>query len=180
MHGSIFSALRNFVVNGYGADAWTAIGKAAGLEGHVYLPSKAYPDNEVLALVDAASRLTGVPVAELLSAFGEFLAPALLRMYAAFVQPEWKTLDVIESTESMIHRVVRMREPDASPPRLECSRPHAGEVVVTYDSERRLCGVAIGIIRGLAAHYQERVVINEPQCMLRGDAACVISVQLLS
>jgi len=49
-------------------------------------------------------------------------------------------------------------------------------VVITYTSPRKMCAVAKGIIRGVAAHYQEQVTVDEPQCMLRGDAACVLHV----
>jgi predicted hydrocarbon binding protein len=50
-------------------------------------------------------------------------------------------------------------------------------VLVTYTSERKLCAVAKGIIQGIASHFQERVVIRERECMLKGAPACLISVR---
>lgn len=50
------------------------------------------------------------------------------------------------------------------------------EVVVTYRSKRKMCPVAKGIVKGVAAHYGERILITEPSCMLHGAGACEITV----
>jgi hypothetical protein len=91
---------------------------------------------------------------------------------------EWRTLDVIEHTEETIHRVVRMRQPGAQPPLLRAERTSPNEVVLFYDSPRRLCAVARGIGRGVANHFQEPIVIEERRCMHRGDPGCVIAYKL--
>lgn len=52
------------------------------------------------------------------------------------------------------------------------------EVVITYSSERKLCAVAKGIVKGIGAHFQERISIRESECMLKGAPACRISVKL--
>ena len=63
------------------------------------------------------------PVTEVTSQqFGEFLAPELLRMYSSLIHPEWKTIEVIANTEELIHATVRMRNPGARPPMLQCLR----------------------------------------------------------
>jgi serine/threonine protein kinase len=68
--------------------------------------------------------------------------------------------------------MVRSTNPGAAPPVLEVFRSAPDEIQVVYSSRRRLCALATGIIRGLAAHFQERVAIEEPSCMLRGDPFC--------
>jgi hypothetical protein len=96
------------------------------------------------------------------------------------LKPSWHTLDVIEHTEATTHRVVRMRQPGAQPPLLTTERRAPDEVVLFYDSPRRLCAVAHGIGRGVAAHFQETITINEPRCMHRGDPRCVMSFRLVT
>ena len=44
---------------------------------------------------------------------------------------------------------------------------------------RKLCSVAKGIVRGVAAHYQEPVSITEGSCMLRGGRECQILVRVM-
>ena len=76
-----------------------------------------------------------------------------------------------------MHRVVRLRTPGPKPPELRCDRESQEEVVIHYTSARRVCGIAKGIVRGLAKHYAERVLISESTCMLKGDFECPISVR---
>ena len=92
----------------------------------------------------------------------------------------WRTLDVIEHTEETIHKVVRTRNPGAAPPELQCARPSKDDVVITYASPRRMCAIAKGIARGLAAHYGEAVRVSESACMRKGDPQCRISVRTAS
>lgn len=178
MHGLILAELKKFVDVRLGGETWKSLLKDAGLGVKVYMPTQVYPDAEVTAIVGAASRATGLPVAGVLEQFGEFIVPDLVAVYGAYVRPEWKTLDLILNTEETIHRVVRTRDPGALPPELKVSRVSASEVAIEYSSARKLCAIARGIVRGVASHYRETVVLSEPQCMLRGDAHCRINVKV--
>ncbi|HEU0298667.1 MAG TPA: heme NO-binding domain-containing protein [Longimicrobium sp.] len=178
MHGVIFSELRKYVENRHGEDAWKGLLRSAGLGARIYLPIREYPDGEAAALVSAASAATGVPARDILEDFGTFIAPDLLEMYRSLVRPEWRTLDFLEKTEETIHRVVRLNDAAARPPELRCERTAGDEVLVRYASARRMCGVAIGIVRGVAAHYGECVEIVERRCMHRGDPECEIVVRV--
>jgi predicted hydrocarbon binding protein len=178
MHGLLHLQLQRFVESQHGPEGWRELNRRAGLENRVLTALQSYPDEDMTRLVAEAVGLTGVPAPELLEAFGQFLAPVYLSVYASLVKPDWRTLDLLENTERTIHRVVRVRQPGAAPPVLSVERSSDTEVLVTYGSQRRLCAVARGIIRGVAAHYQEPVRITERTCMLRGGDACRISVRL--
>jgi len=179
MHGIIFAELKKYVQARHGDDTWKALLRRAGLKNAVYLPIRDYPDADVVAIVGAASEATGAPAGEILEDFGGFIAPDLLAMYRSLVKPEWRTLEFLENTEETIHRVVRIKDPLARPPEIRCERVAENEVVVRYASARRLCAVARGIVRGVAAHYGEPIEILEPSCMLRGDAECRVHVRTL-
>lgn len=177
MHGTIFSELEKFVGARLGNEAWTTLKTKAGLDaGKTYDPLATYPDAELTALVVTGSEITGIPIPALLEDFGEFIAPDLLEMYWGAIEPGWRTLDVIEHTESTIHTVVRMNQAGATPPYLHATRTAENEVTVVYTSARRLCAVARGITRGIAKHYNEAIDINDVTCMHRGDPECVIVV----
>lgn len=177
MHGTIFAELQKYVVSKLGNDAWTTLKREAGVSREKYEPLEVYPDEEVVALVTAASRVTGIPADALLEDFGAFIAPDLLEMYWAAVRPEWHTLELLENTESAIHEVVRVSQKGSTPPYLHARRTGPEEVTITYTSPRKLCAVAKGIIRGVATHYGDDISISEPTCMLRGDAACTLQVR---
>lgn len=176
MHGIIFVELKKFADALLGEEAWDGLLKQAELVNRIYLPVQEYPDAEAVALVGAVCARTGRTADAVLSEFGRFIVPDLLRMYGSLLDRGWTTLEVIENTEETIHRVVRARNPGARPPELHCSRPSPHEVVVVYRSRRRLCGIAKGIVEGLAEHFHERVTLDETRCMLRGDPECRIHV----
>jgi len=172
----VFNELKRFVVEKLGPEAWNTLLVQAGLEGRTYLPRATYPDTEAVALVTAASKVTGRPAGDILEDFGLFISGDLLAMYSAHLDPSWDALDVIEHTEETVHRVVRMKTPGAAPPGLRSQRPSKDEVIVFYDSGRHMCGLAKGIVRGIAAHYKEEVQVREPTCMLSGAPRCEIHV----
>jgi len=51
----------------------------------------------------------------LLEDFGALSRRILIDMYWALIEPEWKTLDLLEHTEEAIHKVVRLKNPGAQP-----------------------------------------------------------------
>jgi hypothetical protein len=179
MHGTIFVELQKYVETKLGKEAWPALLHQSGVGSTKYEALEEYPDSEVVRLVTKASEITGSPMPALLQDFGEFIAPDLLSMYWGVIKPEWKTLDVIEHTEKEIHSVVRLRNPNATPPYLKCDRINSNEVVIHYNSPRKLCPVAKGIAYGLAKHYDEKIELREDLCMHRGDESCEIHVMLV-
>jgi predicted hydrocarbon binding protein len=179
MHGLIFSELRKYVDGTLGEGRWHELVRAAGVPERIYMPIATYPDEEAAALVSAVARLAARSVERVLEDFGEFMAPDLLRMYSAQIPQDWHSLDIIENTEETIHRVVRAQSPGADPPRLRCLRRSPTEVLITYDSPRRLCAVAKGIARGIGRQRREPLSIIETRCMHKGAPACEIVVSAL-
>ena len=127
--------------------------------------------------MDAAATQARQPAGDLIEAFGTFIAPGLLRMYAVLIKPTWSSLDVIENTEAVIHAVVRVNQAGAKPPELRCTRLADDELELRYDSPPKLCRLARGIMLGIAAKYGDRLEIAELQCMNLGAPACTLRVR---
>lgn len=176
MHGIVHAELRDFAIKRVGAEGWSTALERAGVPGKVHLLSETYPDEELVALLGALVDATGEPLGAVLEQFGTASVPGLLRTYGSFLDGGWRTLDVVEHTERVIHRTVRLQHPGADPPRLRAERSSNDEVRILYASPRRLCAFGIGVVRGIADHYGERVEITQPTCMLRGDSHCEIAV----
>ncbi|HEX5102001.1 MAG TPA: heme NO-binding domain-containing protein [Polyangiaceae bacterium] len=174
----IHTALEKYVESSFGAETWKTLLARTGLEGAIFTPLGSYPDAQISALVKEAEALSNIPAATLLEGFGEFLVPTYLALYGSLLKPEWRTLEVIENTEETVHRVVRIRNPGAEPPRLRVRRTAPDEVELTYDSERKLCAVARGIARGVAKKFEQPLETRDRSCMLRGDPACVITFRV--
>ena len=181
MHGLVANQLRGYVVARYGREAWSHAIRASGTS----LPHGPPPldvtvaDGELVAVMVSVAAAAETDIPSLLNEFGVFLAPGLLRIYAPLIQPGWRTLDVIEHVEEEIHTAVRLRDREADPPYLVARRRSPTAVEITYTSPRQLCRLAEGIVRGLAEHFDERVAVTQRECMLRGDARCLIAVDLV-
>jgi predicted hydrocarbon binding protein len=175
MHGIIFIELKKFVIENFGANTWREL-IAQTTKRTVYLATDVYPDQEVVDIVTAASKALKKPIPDILEAFGEFIVPDLAKVYGSLIKPSWGFLDLLENTEKVMHTSVRLKNPGAEPPMLQCARKSPTEVVITYNSKRRMCALAKGIIEGLAKLYKQRARVEESSCMLKGDAQCVIAV----
>ncbi len=174
MHGIVFSELQKFVVSKHAHAGWKAVTEKAGLSHKIYLAAGQYPDSEIVSLVTAASAITGQDPSQIVEAFGEFIAPSLLKMYGHLLKPDWKSLDVIEHTEGTVHTVVRTSDKDAQPPKLRSHRTGPDTVILVYDSPRKMCALAVGIGKALARHFKETLSISQSQCMLKGGPYCEI------
>ena len=117
------------------------------------------PDDEVHALVVAAATLTHASAEHILEDFGEFIVPDLMGVYQSLIKPEWKTKEMLLHTEETIHRVVRLKNPGAKPPRLHLKATGLNSLKFTYNSPRQMSAVAKGIVKGVAKHYRENVTV---------------------
>lgn len=177
MHGIIFVELKKFVDARLGDAAWTEILERSELADRLYLPVQEYADSEVVTLIAQTVARAGLDHDGLLRQLGEFMAPDLLRMYGSLLDREWRTLEVVEHAASTMHRVLRARNADVRGVSLSTARVGPDELVVTYGSARRMCGLAKGIVRGLALHFGERVSIDEPCCMGQGAPECCLHLR---
>jgi hypothetical protein len=178
VHGLIFFYIHKFADEASrGTTSWDALRSSVATSAKKYLPSDVYPDVDAVHLFQSIAQSAGRPLPKILEQFGEFLAPHLVKVAGTHIHPSWRTLDLIEHTESIIHDMIRSTNPGAAPPVLESVRQSPDELHLVYSSARRLCPLALGMMRGIAKHYGEEITIEEPSCMLRGDPFCSFVVQ---
>jgi hypothetical protein len=155
MHGSIFVLLKRFVEAQYDHSTWVKLLEQAKVPRQEYEMQVVYPDEEAYALIQTASDMTGIPVHVLHEKYGEFMVPDLLMVYRKYIQPGWKTLDLIEHTEDTMHAAARKDNEQTAPPYLTVTRISEKELVVDYHSKRKMSRLAIGIIKGIAKYFHE-------------------------
>jgi hypothetical protein len=160
MHGTILTLLKRYVQTQYDHSTWVRLMELSGLEQVEFNHKTVYPDEHIYALVGHAAEMTGLSAGELHEKFGEYLVPDLMYMYQKLLKPEWKTLDMLENTELTMHNKVRQEHSENSPPVLDVSRLGPNELMIDYVSPRRMGGLAVGIVRGLAVYYDEADVID--------------------
>jgi hypothetical protein len=174
MHGIIFSELQNYAEAKHGRGTWDVLLKKVNLDNRIYLSRREYPDTEIISLVMAVCARTGLSVSAVLADFGQFMVPSLMRVYGHLLEPEWRTIDVIDHTEQTVHAAVRVKNPGAKLPMVRTQRLSPNEVLLIYTSPKQMCGLAIGIGMGLGQHFGEKIVADQTMCMHKGATRCEI------
>lgn len=175
MHGVIFTSLREYVTAAHGDE----------LAGDVFAgqPSfeldEAYPDEQLVGLVDRAAQASGRSVDAVLHDFGVFTAITVFpRLYPAFFSVAGSAREFLLTVEGRIHELVRATIPNAAPPELAVTALDGDGVSIIYASRRGLCVLLRGLVQGTASHYGEQATLVETTCMRRGDPACRFEVRL--
>ena len=153
MHGVVFQQLFKFIRENHGTQTLDDICNASGINFRLYNSMKSYPDQEIENILKEVCARLNISRDAALETFGEYIGPALIKMYGAYIKKEWGALDLLENIESTIHRTVRMNNPEATPPALKIERTSEKEVVIKYSSERKMIHLGIGIIKSVSKHY---------------------------
>lgn len=159
VHGSIFYLFKKFVFSRFSDACLEKLQTVVDIN-YEYVLTKSYPLLELEELIKAAAGLGRIGVELLKEQFGEYLVPDLLVLYKDYLRPEWKTMDIIEHTENVMHGAVRRLNSTANPPVLFVNKVNAHLLIIDYYSERRMGSLAIGIIRGIAKYYGESEYIS--------------------
>jgi tRNA A-37 threonylcarbamoyl transferase component Bud32/predicted hydrocarbon binding protein len=172
MHGLILVQLQKFAHQAIGSDIWREALAKEGLNQQSFSSGSVYEDTQAIEQIVLASSILGIPVDQVVESFGVFLSKELIRLYQRVIKPAWKTLEIIENTETFIHSAVRAGNPGAVPPVLDAIRISDNQLQLLYSSDRKLCQLAIGIIKGMSSHFREVIEIHHDSCMHKGDPYC--------
>ena len=172
MHGLIFAGLRDYSVEALGAaradELWAD---------RVFSVTESYEDEWFTAQLDRIAAATGRSRARVDRDFGVFAARTTFAgLYPEYYAEADDVFDFLLGIEEKIHELVRATIRGASPPKLHVQPLGGTGVLVSYTSERGLCKLLEGLVRGTAQHYGDTIEIEEIQCMRRGDPGCVFSV----
>ena len=161
MHGSIFVFLKRFVENSYDYSTWKNIMESTGInhEGG-YQMQEVYPTEEIYKIAGAYSALSGKSPYEVQEQFGSFLAPDLLMIYKKYINPSWRTFEMLLNAEDHMHGAVRKNDSRTTPPRLSVNKVSNKLIIIDYYSKRRMAGIAIGIVKGIAAYFDEADTVS--------------------
>ena len=170
MHGTIFTLLKRYFQTQYDHSTWVRLLELSGLSATDFNHRDVYPDEHMYALVGQAAEMTGLSADELHEKFGEYLVPDMLYMYQKLIRPEWRTLDMLEHTETVMHTHVRAAHTGNRPPVLDVRRIGPNEALIEYVSPRRMGALAVGIVQGLARYFdEENHIVVEPLTSGNGE-----------
>lgn len=161
MKGVVFTELSEFVEGALGfdmADGMMEAAKAKG--GGVYTQAGTYPFEELVAMVVYLSEQTGKSVGELLFIFGRHLFTKLVLINPDFARQNTTTFDFIAAVDRVIHVEVKKLYPKAELPKFSVESQSSEELVLLYESEKKLEELAKGLMVGCADHFGEEIEIE--------------------
>jgi len=126
------------------------------------VPVRLYPDGDMDALVAALEDETALHRNDLLEAFGKWVIPPLINMYRALIPRHWNARDFLLNVEEQVHqKVVRLKDPEARPPRIEVRELAPGVLEIGYRSHRDMSALALGAVHGVAGYFGETAELME-------------------
>src|SRR5579883_1678570 len=172
MKGIIFNLLEQIVRQEYGEETWDKLLDSAGLGG-AYTSLGSYPDGDLMKIVQAACDALGKTPEEITRWTGRRALPSFHAKYPKLFSMHPSTRSFVLALNHIIHPEVRKLYPGADVPEFEFDTSSPEVLVMGYQSPRKMCFFAEGLIEGAAEHYGEAVKFEHVKCMHRGDPACV-------
>ena len=173
MHGLIFASYRDYLATEHGAD----VAHEVTADEPQYSLSEAYPDEQFVALLERTGARTGLSLDELLFEFGVFTAETPFpRLYSVVYKHSPGARAFLLTVETPIHDVVRVAFPEARPPQLAVTDLGEDGLEIVYSSPRRLCVLLRGLVEGTGRAFDEKLDVEEPECMHHGAPACRVVI----
>lgn len=175
MKGVIFNAVEEVVRAEHGEQAWDDLLEATGLDG-AYTSLGTYPDQEIEALVTAASSALGVSREDLLQHLGRRSFGYLADRNPQLMEQFDDARALLTSLNEVIHPEVRKIYPGADVPVFAVRSEASGDLALAYRSHRGLCFFAEGLALGAGDHFDEKLQVDQTRCQHRGAADCELLI----
>ena len=126
----------------------------------IYTTVGTYDFGEMAALVTNLSRITGIPVSELLKEFGRYLFGVFVKYFPAFFEGINSTFEFLPQVHSYVHLEVEKLYADAELPVFTCDDSDPDKLLMTYKSTRNLPDLAEGLMLGCIEHFGEELTVS--------------------
>ncbi|GAA4855459.1 heme NO-binding domain-containing protein [Luteimonas vadosa] len=171
MKGVVLELLGRCARDAFGEQAWQRAIAQAGLA-EPFDQQRTYPDAEFNALVAAVATERGIGIDDAQRWFGESAVAHFHAMAPHLFDQHQDSWSFLLTLNDIIHPQVRRDFPGASAPDFGFDANEAGELVMTYHSQRRMCAFAEGLILASMRHYDDPPELRHVRCMHRGDPHC--------
>jgi hypothetical protein len=165
MKGIVFTELVDFIESNASLTVAESIIGDAGLDNDGAFTSVGnYPHSEAIKLVTSASEQLDIPVSHLMRQFGRQLFAKLLDSHPQFLDEQTSdAFAFLAKVQGHIHQEVAKLYADADLPEISTS-VEGGRMIVSYESHRPFAMLAMGLIEGCCAYFDETTVVE-----LHGD-----------
>lgn len=162
MKGIIFTEFLDMVEDKFGYETVDyIIDQAKDPEDGAYTSVSTYDHAQLVQLVVALHKKSGIPLRDLQLVYGRYLFGRLALNYPHLLEGVTDPFDLLLNIELMIHTEVRKLYPEANPPKFTGERIDNNTLKLTYYSHRSMGDVAEGLMHGCADHFGEKFEIEQ-------------------
>ncbi len=170
MKGIVFTEFLDMVEAKFGYEVVDQIISESNLESDgIYTSIGTYPHSEVVSLLMNLSSEVKIDPSILLKEFGKYLFDAFLSSYPQFFTAVDNSFAFLHSIDNHIHVEVLKLYPDATLPSFQSEEIEDGTMIMTYKSERKMAGLAEGLIERSILHYDEKCSIQSEKMNEEGS-----------
>lgn len=179
MYGLVNKAIEELVTAGFGEAKWEELKAGAGVDTEVFISNEGYPDEVTYRLVASAVRVLGMPVEDILIAFGEhWVLKTAAQSYGPLLKSGGRTLPEFLVNLPNFHTRVALIFPNLKPPTFTCTDVTADGLHLHYFTHRPgLTSFVIGLVRGLGKLYETPVDARVVQSRADGSDHDVFAVR---
>ncbi|MBB1489198.1 heme NO-binding domain-containing protein [Oceanospirillum sediminis] len=161
MLGIVFTEFAEMVETAFSEDVLDDVLDAPGLSTEGAFTSVGYYNHkDMIIMVTALSEVTGVPVDDLVTAFGKHLFSKLIAKYPTLVAPHSDLLSFLEVVDGVVHEEVMKLYPRAELPVFQTERKSEHNLLMRYQSKRPFSRLALGLIHGAAEHFDTNIDVS--------------------
>lgn len=172
MKGMVFNIFSDLVSERFGLHVWDELIERTQPESEaIYTSGEVYPDGELIAYVGTLSELTGTPAADLVRAFGTFMMHRFHALHPEFMA-DHNARSFLQSVHDVVHVEVKKLHPDTLLPEFTYTSKGEQDLTMYYNSQRRLCHLAEGLIIGTSEVFREPIRLSHAACMHEGASHC--------
>lgn len=170
MKGVVFTEFLEMVESSFSARMVDdIIEDAQPASGGAYTAVGTYSHEEMVDMVGALSKRSGMGVPALLHTFGHHLFGRFAASHPTFFAGTTGAMQFLAGIEDIIHAEVLKLYPDAQLPRFEVEHHDPQRLVLLYRSSRHFEDLAEGLIRGCVDHFGEALTVQRELVTRDGD-----------
>lgn len=175
MKGVIFVALGELIQSKFGIEEWDNAIENSNLQSEgIYTAGKFYDDSEIVSILTYLSKRLNKNPKKLLYIFGIYLIKFFYLKYPSYFKTaRFETF--LSEIDRIIHTEILKIYPELAPPRIIFDEKTN---IVIYKSKRKLCFLAMGLIKGASTIYNTNIYISHGnKCLNNGDDYCEIIIK---
>jgi hypothetical protein len=170
MKGIVFTEFLELVEDKFGLETVDKVISTCDLETNgAYTSIGTYDHKEMFQMVRVLSKIEDISVSELLITYGEHFFTILAKGYPQFLDNKG-FIAFLESIDNYIHPEVLKLYPQAELPRFESElNEKSDELTIVYKSVRAMSDFAIGLIKGAAKFYGNKIDVQVTEMRENGQ-----------